>query len=194
MPPEPVYDGNNFNPNWSKEDHPIVNVSWEDIAGEDGKGGFCAWASEVSGIMLTLPSEAQWEKAARGVDGREFPWGVAFDTSKLWCSKVKYGDAGGTSRVGRFPSGASPYCCLDMAGNVWEWCLDWYADDFYGSRLAEGDDPVNVGYGKRKFRVLRGGSAFGDDVRDFRCAHRGGGDPSVAGSGYGRGFRLRHSG
>lgn len=193
MPPEPEYpSGNKFNPNWSKDDHPIVNVSWNDIMGEDGKGGFCAWASRVSGVPLSLPSEAQREKAARGTDGREFPWGNTFDPTKLWSSKSSAGDAGGTQRVGRFLEGASPYGCLDMAGNVWEWCLDYYARGFYGSRQAEGDNPVNLGHEDRKYRVFRGGTWVSFGAVNFRCASRGLGDPSNRhGSG---GFRLASPG
>ncbi|MFM7323244.1 MAG: formylglycine-generating enzyme family protein, partial [Armatimonadota bacterium] len=74
------------------DDHPVVNVSWADIMGSDGKGGYCAWASEVAGFRLTLPTEAQWEYGARGgKEGLKYPWGNDFDGSKLWCSK-EYGD------------------------------------------------------------------------------------------------------
>jgi formylglycine-generating enzyme required for sulfatase activity len=97
-------------PAWGWIDsHPMVNVSWNDAQ------AYCAWAG------TKLPTEAQWEKAARGTDGRIYPWGNKFDKSKCWTSE---NDATRTKPVGSFPNGASPYGCLDMAGNVWEWCQD----------------------------------------------------------------------
>jgi len=130
-----------FNPNWSKKDHPIVNVSWEDTK------AYCDWA------VVALPTEAQWEKAARGVSGRQYPWGDAFDTSKLQRCKEMNEDASGTAAVGSFPSGASPYGIMDMAGNVWQWCADWYDD-------------------KQDTRVLRGGSWLYYNPVFFRCCCR----------------------
>ncbi|MDE2207259.1 MAG: SUMF1/EgtB/PvdO family nonheme iron enzyme, partial [Armatimonadetes bacterium] len=107
MPPAPSFD-----PTWSQSDHPIVWVTWDDAA------AYAKWAG------CELPTEAQWEKAARGTDGRKYPWGSDWDISKLWCSNSQYGDAGGTTAVGHY--GMSPYGCSDMAGNVWDWCRDWY--------------------------------------------------------------------
>jgi formylglycine-generating enzyme required for sulfatase activity len=102
-----------------KDDHPIVGMSWDDA------NAYAKWAN------ASLPTEAQWEKAARGTDGRTYPWGSTFDTSRLWCSITQIMDAGLTAPVGSFPSGKSPYGCLDMAGNAEEWCSDWYADYYY---------------------------------------------------------------
>lgn len=101
------------------DNHPIVNVSWDDA------NAYAKWAN------ASLPTEAQWEKAARGTDGRTYPWGSTFDMSRLWCSVTQIMDAGFTAPVGSFPSGKSPYGCLDMAGNAEEWCSDWYADYYY---------------------------------------------------------------
>lgn len=146
MPPEPDHDGAHFNPNWSKKDHPIVNVSWNDAM------AYCQWAG------VKLPTEAQWEKAARGTDGRKFPWVGEFDINNLWCSKEKGNDAGGTAPVGSYPSGASPFGVLDMAGNVWQWCADYYDESFYSSRRMEQPNPENNIAGTDGRRVLRGGS------------------------------------
>jgi serine/threonine-protein kinase len=133
----PLWD---FNRNWSNKEHPIVNVSWEDAK------AYCDWAG------VKLPGEAQWEKAARGTDGRKYPWGNTFDRSKLRCSKTSYFDAGGTAPVGSFPKGASPYGVLDMAGNVWQWCED-------GAQV-----------GMDKYKVLKGGSWANTYKEDFQCA------------------------
>jgi formylglycine-generating enzyme required for sulfatase activity len=156
-------------PSWGwKEDHPVVNVSWDDAM------AYCRWAGG------SLPTEAQWEKAARGTDGRKYPWGNEWDAGRLWCSKSQLGDAGMTAPVGSFPSGASPYGVLDMAGNVWQWCYDWYDEKFYSSRLAEQANPVNEGVGEKKGRVLRGGS-WGDTIPNhFRAAARLSGAPPYA--------------
>ncbi|MBM3496659.1 MAG: hypothetical protein FJX72_20420, partial [Armatimonadetes bacterium] len=129
-------------PSWGwKNDHPIVNVSWHDAK------AYAAWAG------VQLPTEAQWEKAARGTDGREYPWGSTFDSSKAVCS-VRPRDENSTAPVGSIPAGASPYGCLDMAGNVWEWCADWYDGGYY--RKAPNRNPTGPASGT--LRVLRGGS------------------------------------
>lgn len=116
-------------PKWGLlDDHPIVNVSWFDIMGADGNGGFCAWASDVACFQLKLPTEAQFEYASLGgnVDV-EFPWGNAFDCTKLWCSIETIGDAGGTASVERTSRNyQNAYGLSDIVGNVYQWCADWY--------------------------------------------------------------------
>ena len=89
---------------------------------------------------------------------------------KLWCSIVNWGDAGGTQAVGGFPSGASPYGCLDMSGNVFQWCMDWYDEDFYKKWRGSESNPVNDS--PSDGRVLRGGSWYFADEHLFRCATR----------------------
>jgi formylglycine-generating enzyme required for sulfatase activity/tRNA A-37 threonylcarbamoyl transferase component Bud32 len=154
-------------------DHPIVNVSWDNCV------TFCKWASDVSGLALELPSEAQWEYAARGGNkGWEYPWEGNFDKSKLWCSDKSYGDSGGTASVSRdkniFVNG---YDLLDMSGNVWEWCRDYYAEDWYKQSGASLRDAENIGHGKKESRVLRGGSWCFDFQGYLRCAFRNGYTP-----------------
>ena len=153
-----------FNPNWSKKDHPIVNVSYKDAL------AYCVWAG------VKLPTEAQWEKAASWDDGtkkkRKFPWGNEFDRTKLWCSENKEGDAEGTKPVGSFPSGASYYGVLDMEGNVWQWCSDYYDKNFYSTRFAKDHNPDNQKINEYGTFVVRGGSWNDIIPSNFRVAGR----------------------
>jgi formylglycine-generating enzyme required for sulfatase activity len=168
MPPEPAagnivlrgytYVVVNFNPNWSKESHPIVNVTYDDAT------AYAEWAKG------DLPTEAQWEKAARGTAGGKYPWGDKFGASKLWCSRTALFDAGGTHSVGVL--GVSPYGCTDMAGNVSQWCKDWYNADFWKGPQAGQIDPDNQTVGEKKYRVLRGGSWGLNNQQLFRASLR----------------------
>jgi formylglycine-generating enzyme required for sulfatase activity len=141
-------------------DHPVVYVTWHDAV------AYCEWLSEKTGKSYRLPGEAEWEKAARGADGRQFLWGDEWDESR--CNTTE-GGPGTTTPVGQYsPDGDSPYGVADMAGNVWEWCADWF-QAYEGNRFPDED------YGQ-KYRVLRGGSW--DNLRvDARCAFRLGYDP-----------------
>ena len=167
--------------NYNAPDQPVVCVSW------DGAQAYAAW---VGG---RLPTEAEWEKAARGTDGRIYPWGDEFDGTRLnYCDRNCEKDLKDTSAddsyaltapVGRYLSGASPYGVLDMAGNVWEWVADRYDAEYYARSPARNPQGPNSG----GFRVIRGG-AFLNEVRFVRCAVRGWYFPFVR-NGY-IGFRL----
>ncbi|HWO08837.1 MAG TPA: bifunctional serine/threonine-protein kinase/formylglycine-generating enzyme family protein [Polyangiaceae bacterium] len=124
-----------------KEHHPVVYVSWADAR------EYAAWAGK------RLPSEAEWEKAARGTDGRKYPWGRTEPSPR----NANYGNTrGDTAPVGSFPDGASPYGALDLAGNVWEWCSEYDDPEFYSDGPLH--NPENLRPGPRPRLVMRGGS------------------------------------
>ncbi|MEW6280886.1 MAG: SUMF1/EgtB/PvdO family nonheme iron enzyme [Candidatus Eremiobacterota bacterium] len=129
------------------EQAPALSLSFRDAR------AYCDWAG------LRLPSEAEWERAARGQDSRPYPWGDRFEAARCRSS------ADGPCPVGSFPEGASPFGCLDMAGNAWEWTDSWY-------RPYPGSRDVSEPYGE-KFRVLRGGCYQHRSPDFLATTHRG---------------------
>ncbi len=171
-------DAPSFNQGWKLGDHPIVRVGWDDCV------AFCRWASTASGMNLQLPTEAQWEYAAGGPKSLIYPWGNEWDESKA------VANARGTAPVGSKLTDRSPFGLLDMAGNAWEWCSDWYDDKYYSRKEASALDPVGASSGAG--RVIRGGSWNFGDADFFRCAFRSGVAPEDRDYFYG--FRLASPG
>jgi formylglycine-generating enzyme required for sulfatase activity len=153
-------------------DHPVVSVTWHDAV------AYCRWLTKVTGRSYRLPTEAEWEKAARGRDGRIYPWGDEWDAERC---NTKEDGKWGTTLVGSYPQGASPYGVLDMAGNVWEWCHSLYRPYPYNAQDGREDAEA------KGLRVVRGGG-FCNRGRNVRCATRYERDPDVMSSS--RGFRI----
>jgi len=175
--------------------HPVVRVTWYDAL------AYCDWLTAQlprlpdlppelkRGWRVALPSEAEWERAVRGTDGRIYPWGNEFDPNK---ANVDVTGIGGTSAVGCFPLGASPAGLLDASGNIWEWTRSLWGQDSgkpkftypYCERLQQRED---LKANNRLFRIIRGGS-WNFDLWFARCATRGWSLPNTKDSSYG--FRI----
>ena len=137
-----------------KEEHPVVFVSWREAM------RFAAWVQELSGEPVTLPSEAEWEKAARGEDKRDYPWGDESDENNAHVSVSLFKALEGTAPVGFYPEGASPYGVWDMSGNVWEWTRSkWGTGWTFTFGL-----PYDANDGRENY----------DDIADMRFVIRGG--------------------
>ena len=160
--PEPKYWSDE---RFSKPDHPVVGVSWYDAM------AYARWKGR------RLPTEAEWEKAARGNDERLYPWGEKFDKGFFFYFVNIFGQDDNypfTAPVSYYQSGVSPYGVFNMSGNVWEWCLDWYAKDYY--RFSPEMNPEGPELSKMK--ILRGGS-WVNDIDGVRVTRRARNDPKM---------------
>lgn len=151
-------------------EQPVVGVSWyESVA-------FCLWLSNTTGEKIMLPTEDQWQYAAQGDDGRDYPWGEKWDASRC-NNNVDHKGIGQTIPVAHYEGkGDSPFGVVDMAGNVWEWCLTDYENE------------TNDRNSKAKFRVLRGSSWRDNYTHNFRCNIRLRSNPDVRANCFG--FRI----
>jgi formylglycine-generating enzyme required for sulfatase activity len=150
------WSGTEFPPQLAQ--HPVTEVNWDDAT------EYCEWltkkkrnSNQISEAQfIRLPTEAEWEKAARGSDGRFWPWGSIWDSAKC---NTEESNLGTTSPVGKYsPAGDSPYGVADMAGNVVEWCADWFGEKYW----ATGNDtrnPFTKFYGEYR-RTVRGGAFY----------------------------------
>ena len=143
-------------PEWKHDNRPREYINWYEAV------AFTRWLSAQLGYDITLPTEQQWEKAARGTDGRKYPWGEGYNAGDANIEVYSAGDDNlqQTTAVGMYPHRGSPYGVMDMLGNIWEWCLNQY------------DEPMQLdSFRTPNDRMLRGGSWDSDDVRT-RCSSR----------------------
>jgi formylglycine-generating enzyme len=160
------------------DDYPALGVNW------DAATAYCAWLSARTGRRYRLPTEAEWEKAARGTDQRRYPWGQAIDRTyanfvgaQTFDTVQPVGYYDGSVRGELHTHGnASPYGAFDMAGNVMEWCQDWYSRDYYSVSPRKNPKGPETG----AYRVLRGGSFF-VEAFDLRSYGRSAAWPSLQG-------------
>jgi formylglycine-generating enzyme len=159
-------------------DHPVTLVRWEDAT------AYCAWLSGAASRTVRLPTEAEWEKAARGgLEGKRYPWGNRLDSGVAnFLTEPAVKPTHGTTQCRTYPPNA--YGLFDMAGNVWEWVRDWYAGNYYQQSPPRSPS----GPAEGTLRVLRGGSWLVADVLMLSCSHRHKVPPDTYS--YGIGFRV----
>jgi formylglycine-generating enzyme required for sulfatase activity/DNA-binding winged helix-turn-helix (wHTH) protein len=149
-------------PRFNKPNQPVIGLSWYECV------AYCRWLSAHTGRLHRLPTEAEWEKAARGVDGRTYPWGNAFEASRLNAREGSQ-KAYCSTPVGTYPAGKSPFGLFDSAGNCWEWCATRWKKPY---PYETGQDEWNEGYLEgQNLRALRGGS-WNYEEEVTQCAYR----------------------
>ena len=174
---------------YNGRDYPVVGISWYEAE------AFASWLNHRLKRAMRLPTEAEWEKGARGSDGWKYPWGNVWDAAIVnhcdsncdvvvdWKDENGDDGYGYTAPVNEYPGGTSPYGALNMAGNVWEWTADWYYDGYYGESPMY--DPIGPENGTDN--VVRGGAWISSPL-DVRAANRSSLNPSLRR--YGLGVRL----
>ena len=171
----------NGTPPEGRDHHPVTLVTFEDAA------AYCRWLASKTSTPVRLPTEAEWERAARGgIEGRLYPWGDNFDSARahILPESAPKG-SGGTAPVGSYPANA--FQLHDMAGNVWEWVTDWYAPNYY--QRAQYLNPQGPDTGL--MRIVRGGAWVNNEARYLRCAYRHKVPPDSYA--YSIGFRIAYS-
>jgi formylglycine-generating enzyme required for sulfatase activity len=162
--PEPHGWGSDWPTQVNQPERPVVRVTWDQAV------EYAQWLATLTGQPWRLPTEAEWEKAARWDDvsrrSRVYPWGDRYDRTR---ANVRRHGPGATTAVGSYLAGASPYGALDMAGNVWEWTSSYYLP--YPYIEADGREALVAGPAGAYYRVRRGGS-WDRGWHDARCAHR----------------------
>ena len=158
--------------------HPVTLVRWDDAT------AYCRWLSGVMGKPVRLPTEAEWEKAARGgLTQQKYPWGDEIDSERAnYLSDLERRHAHGTTASQTYP--ANDYGLFDMAGNVWEWVLDWYDPGYYATSPEDNPSGPEIG----QFRIVRGGGWLSNDPSMLTCSHRHQVPPDTYS--YGIGFRV----
>jgi formylglycine-generating enzyme required for sulfatase activity len=176
-----AYFWTNGTPPEGREQHPVTLVGYDDAR------AYCAWLSTKSNRPVRLPTEAEWERAARGgLESRKFPWGDAIDaTCAHYLANGESKSQRGTARVGSYA--ANGFKLHDMAGNVWEWVSDWYGQEYYGR--AQYLNPQGPDQGV--MRLVRGGAWVNAEPRYLRCAYRHKVPPDTYA--YSIGFRIAFS-
>jgi formylglycine-generating enzyme required for sulfatase activity len=172
------YTWTGSHPPHDRLDHPVTLVRWDDAA------AYCRWLSNVLGRTIRLPTEAEWEKAARGgLKGQPYPWGEHLDRAKAnYLTDPAMKTVHGTTPCRTYPPNA--YGLFDMAGNVWEWVHDWYDPGYYA--VSPKNNPGGPANGQ--FRIVRGGGWLAAEAAMLTCSHRHQVPPDTYS--YGIGFRV----